>query len=190
MNSVIPIGASFDAKTFRGSRISSILPIGTWWQFEHYRNGKLLDFWENKNVTTTEGRNAVLDIMFGAATQITAWYMCLFSNNYIPLVTDTYAVPGYTEVNANIDEATRPAYTIVAASAGVITNTASKASFTANAGITVYGAALVGGGAAANTKGNTAGGGTLFAAAKFAASKSLVDDDILVVTCTVTLADA
>jgi len=128
--------------------------------------------------------------MFNAGTQITTWYVVLFSTNTTILSSHTYAVPGYTEVSAKVDEANRVEFVETASTAQSITNSASKALYTFNDSETIYGAALVGGGTAATTKADTAGGGTLFAAAKFAASKTVANDDILATTVTITLANA
>lgn len=192
MKARIPSRTKFDAELLRGGKTQANIAFGTWWEFEHIRAGKLIDAWEQKNVTTTQGRNAFLNIMFNSGTQITTWYMCIFSNDYAPVVGDTYAAPNYTEITTQIDEATRPAYTVVDATASVLTNSASKAMFTANTSFTAYGSSLVGGTAAnVQTKGDTAtANAKLFAAAKFTSAKTLVDDDILVVTCTITLTDA
>jgi hypothetical protein len=169
--------------------VKSILPVCSWWEFEHYRQGKLIDQWEQKNVNTNEGLNHLLNVAFNSATQITSWYMGLFENDYTPLVTNTYADPGFTESEA-YDEAARVAYVDATASAKIMTNSASKATFTISTTKTIYGAFLCGGGTDAATWKNTAGGGTLFASSKFATAKEVVDDDILMVVCSITLADA
>lgn len=184
----IPIKTIFTPQLVKTCSINPRIPIGTLWEFEHFRKGKLIDQWKQGNVTTDEGLNAFLDIMFHASTQITTWYMCTFEDDYTPLITNTYAVPGYTECTA-IGEATRPAFNEAAASSKVITNSANKATFTYNATKTIYGAALVGGGTDGDTKGDAAGGGTLFASSQFATLKSVVNTDVLLVTCTITLAD-
>jgi hypothetical protein len=191
MKSVLPVKVSFDTELVKGAPIKSTIPIGTWWEFEHIRAGKVIDAWEQKNVTTTEGRNHMLNSTFHGVTQITTWYICIFTDNHTCAVGDTYATPGYTEANANVDEATRSAYTVVDSTASAITNAAAKASYTANAGFTAYGAGLVGGTAVnAQNKADTGtAGAVLFALAQFAATKSLVDDDILVITCAITLSD-
>jgi len=188
MNKIIPVKVSFAANLQKSDFLNPRIPIGTLWEFEHYRAGKLVDQWKQGNVTTTEGLNALLDIMFHAATQITTWYMLVFEDDVTPLITHTYAVPGFTECAA-ITAETRPEYVDAAAAAKVMTNTASKATFTFIASKTIYGAALVGGGSDGNTIGDAAGGGTLFAASKFGTSKSVVSTDILLVSCTITLAD-
>lgn len=184
----IPIKTRFTPTLQKSDFLNLRIPIGTLWEFEHYRKGKLIDQWEQRNITTDEGLNAFLDIMFHGATQIATWYMAVFEDNYTPLVTNTYALPVYIECTAYAP-ATRPEFVEAAASGKVLSNIASKASFTFNLTKTIYGASLVGGGSAPTTKADTAGGGTLFASSKFATSKSVVDTDILLVSCTITLAD-
>lgn len=188
MKSRLPLSTKFGATFISHPEVKSILPVCSWWEFEHYRKGKLIDRWEQKNVNTTEGLNHMLNVAFNSATQITEWYMGLFEDDYTPLVTNTYAVPGFTESTA-YDEATRVSYVDATASAKVMTNSASKATFTISATKTIYGAFLCGGGSAASTKSDTAGGGTLFASSKFATAKNVVDNDVLVVECSITLAD-
>ena len=188
MNAKIPTKTDISCDLIRNGGLKSVIPVGTWWEFEHYRKGKLIDQWGQKNVTTDEGLTKMLDIMFHGATQIATWYIGLFEDNYTPLVSNTYAVPGFTESTA-YTSATRMEYSEAAASAKAITNAASKASFTINASKAIYGAFLVGGGTGPSTKSDTAGGGTLFASSQFAAVKNVVDTDVLLVTCAITLAD-
>jgi len=150
--------------------------------------GNLLSRSRAENIITDEGLNKLLNIMLHAATQITTWYCVIFEDNYTPLSTNTYAVPGYTEWTA-FDEATRPEYVEAESTAKSTTNSANKAVFTANATKTLYGASLVGGGTDPTVKGNTAGGGVLLCAGKFAASQPVVDDNVVDLTYTVTAAD-
>ncbi|MDD5062683.1 MAG: hypothetical protein PHN44_10440 [Candidatus Marinimicrobia bacterium] len=188
MKSILPLSTKFGANLISKPAIKSILPVCSWWEFEHYRKGKLIDAWEQKNVNTTEGLNHILNVAFNSATQITSWYMGLFEDDYTPLIGDTYAVPGFTESTA-YDEATRIAYVDATSTTKVMTNSASKATFTISGTKTIYGAFLCGGGTGAATKSDVAGGGTLFAASKFATAKDVVDDDILMCVCSITLAD-
>jgi len=188
MDANLPIKSKMSASLISKPEIKSILPVGTWWKFEHYRNGKLIDQWEQKNVTTTEGLNHMINVTFNSETPITAWFVGLFEDDYTPLITDVYATPGFTESTA-YDELTRPAFTTVTATDGSVTNTAAKATFTIDDTATMYGAALFGGGTDDDTPGDTAGGGTLFCAVKFTTPKSVVDNDVLMVVGTVALAD-
>lgn len=190
MKTRLPVKTRFSAELISRPAIKSIIPIGSWWTFEQWRQGKLIDQWAQKNVNTTEGLNYLLNVMFFDETPIasTDWFMGLFENDYTPLITNTYAVPGFTESEA-YDELTRIAYVPAEATARVTTNTASKATFTISATKTIYGAFLCGGGTAADTKSDVAGGGVLFASSQFAAPKAVVDNDVLMVSCAITLAD-
>lgn len=188
MNARIPMRTKFDAGVIRRADPKSLIKIGTWWEFEQIRNGKLIDRWENGNVTTDEGLDFMLDVMFHNVAAVATWYIGIFESNTTPLVTHTYAVPGFTECSA-YTEAARVAFNEAAASGKSITNSANKAEFTINDTKTIYGAALFGGGTDPTVIGNTAGGGTLFASSKFSVSKSVVATDVLLVTCTITLAD-
>lgn len=151
------------------------------WNWEHYRKGKLIDKWQERNVTTNEGLNKLLDVMFHAVSAITTWYVAIFESDTTPTATTTYAVPVYTECTA-YDEATREEFIETAASSQSITNSANRAEFTMNATKTIYGASLV----SDNTKGDTAASGAvLYCGSKFSSSKSVASSDVL--KCTVTL---
>ena len=164
--------------------------LGSWWKWEQWRDGKLIDTWENGNIVTNEGLDAILDIMFHGSAQITPWYIALFEDNHTPAAGDTYAVPGYTESTA-YSEANRVVYNEAAASSQSITNSANKASFSINATKTIYGAALVGGGTNPSVKSDTASGGTLFNSSQFSGgAKSVENGDTLKVTITINAADA
>jgi hypothetical protein len=152
---------------------------------DHKRAGEYLAFeeYQGSNIIPTEGLNSILDTSIGGATQLTGWYVGIFKGNYTPIATNTAAnslgVAGlFTECqDADYDPATnRPAFTIVAASGGVITNAAAKAEFDMKASITVYGAFV------ASSQAKTATTGKLLAAKKFDASRSVIATDILYVT--------
>ncbi|HDO36691.1 MAG TPA: hypothetical protein ENH07_10425 [Nitrospirae bacterium] len=159
------------------------------WDVEHWRKGQLLDVTLDHNICTDEGLNALLDIMFHGATQITTWYVGIFESDTTPVAGTTYAVPVYTESTA-YTEAARVEYAEAVASGKIITNSANKATFTMNATKTIYGAALVGGGSAPTDNTDVAGGGTMYCASKFVASKSVESGDVLKVTVSITSADA
>lgn len=141
-----------------------------------------------ENLVTNEGLDAILNVMFNAATQITTWYVVIFETDTTPAAGHTYAVPVYTESTA-YDEATRPEYQEAASSGQSITNSANKATFTISATKTIYGAALVGGGSAPTTKGDTAGGGTLYNSVQFGTAKPVEDNDVLKITVTINSSD-
>lgn len=155
--------------------------VGGRFLVEHYRGDKLLDAFETPNLVVNEGLNALLNIMFNAATQVTTWYLGLFEGNYTPVagVSAATIATASTECTA-YTSATRPAYVEAAASSQSITNSASRASFVFNATKTIYGAFLI----SDSTKSGTTG--TLFSAARFSASKAVVTDDELLLTYTFT----
>jgi hypothetical protein len=159
------------------------------WDVEHWRKGRMLSKTLDHNVCTDEGLDALLDIMFHGATQITTWYVAIFESDTTPDADATYDTPVYTESTA-YTEGARQAFVEAAASSQSITNSASKATFTMNATKTIYGAALVGGGTDATDNTDTAGGGTLYCASKFSSSKSVESGDVLKITITITAADA
>jgi hypothetical protein len=177
-----------DGEVERGAKSGQRFLVESVWEVECIRDGKTIWTERNKNLCTDQGLNALLNIMFHAATQITTWYIAIFNTDTTILAAHTYAVPGYTESTA-YDEATRPEYVEAASSAKSTTNSANKASFTMSGTTTIYGAALVGGGSAASTKSDTAGGGTLYCASKFTSGKAVEDGDVLKVTVTLTAAD-
>ena len=156
--------------------------------FNNAQEMKLIGESTTGDLVVNEGLDAILDIMFHAATQITTWYCVISETDTSPAAAMTYAVPSFTEWQA-YDEATRPEYVEAAASSQSITNSANKAVFTASDTKTLYGAGLIGGGSAATTKGNTAGGGTLFDYGEFAASQPVVDDNVVNLTITISAAD-
>jgi hypothetical protein len=161
------------------------------WGIEVFNNAKemkLISKSECHNILTDEGLNHDLNVVLHGATQITTWYCVIFENDFTPDGDETYAVPGYTETTA-YTEATRPEYNEAESTSKSTTNSANKAVFTANAGKTFYGAALVGGGTDGNTKGDAAGGGKLFCAGKFGTAQPVIDGNVVNLTYTVTAAD-
>ena len=139
------------------------------------------------NTVQLEGMEHIFAGTFGAATQIESWYILLKTSANDPFTTDrTYATPNITEVNAQISNATRPAWAVVAAySVGEITyidndnSGANWATFNFIAAVTVAGLGVVGGGTTPNTKADTAGGGTLMSLANFASPHVMADAGVL-----------
>jgi hypothetical protein len=182
-----------DAQLIRAPGVGGRFRIWSTWDWEQWRQFKggyeLIDTWKEPNVCTDEGLTSNLGVYFSGDTQITSWYIGVFEDNYTPLITNTYATPGFTECTA-YDETTRPAWQEAGAAAKAITNAANKATFTFNAGKTVYGGFLVGGGTDPNTKGNTGGGGVLFCSSQFTSgSKAVVSTDILKVSVALSASD-
>lgn len=142
----------------------------------------LLDEDEVHNLMPTEGLNYLLDVAIRAQSQLTAWYIGIFEGNYTPVLADTAATfPGSATESTAYAESTRQAYTIVAASGGVLTNAASPAVFTMNASKTIYGGFI----SSASAKSATTG--KICSAAQFSSSKAVVSTDVLSITATITL---
>jgi len=165
------------------------------WEIEHYRPNPvtgemdLLSTEKVHNLVTNEGLDDILDVYFTSGDQKTAWYVCIFDDDYTVLATNDYGAKGFSE-STDYDESTRPAWTGGTVSGQSVDNSASKATFTMNATTDIYGAALVGGTDAA-TKNNSTDPGTpipnkMYCSAQFSAMKSVVDDDVLKVTVTLT----
>lgn len=165
--------------------------MGAIFHLEHWRGDKLLAERHEENLCPDEFIDYMLDAGLSGGTPITAWYVLIFNDNFTPDGDETYATPGFTE-STDYDEVTRPAWTEAGVSSQVITNSASKATFTMNGTDTsIYGAAIVGGGSNPSTKDDQAGGGTLGPVAQFTggAVTGIVADDVLKVYVTITGSD-
>lgn len=146
--------------------------------YENTLNGK--DAQLTPNIFPTEGLNHLLDIVFGAGAQQTAWYLAPFSGNVTPGASLTAAtfVAVCTEFTG-YSEGTREVFTEVAAVAGVVDNDASRAEYSITAAsATIYGCALL----SVATK--SSGSGVCASASRFAASRAVVTGDTLQVKLT------
>ena len=149
------------------------------------RNGVVIDEFEAENMVVDQGLNYALNSGFGLASGLSTWYVGLFEGNYTPTNAVTAAtIAGLATECTAYTAGTRPTWTAVAATAKQLTNSASRASFVFNAAKSIYGGFLV----SSSTKGGTAG--TLFSAARFTTAKAVDSGDELLVTYTLTAADA
>lgn len=146
---------------------------------------------ETDNLVVNVGLQYMAGVALTSTAQITSWYLGLYgaSASNDPAAGDTMSShAGWTEVTA-YSESTRPAATFAAATnanPSVVTNTASKATYSINGTTTVGGAFLT----SNNTKGGTTG--TLFSAADFQSpgDRSVVSGDVLTLTYTFSLSAA
>jgi hypothetical protein len=153
------------------------------------KDGNLKWVAETPNLVVNVGLQYMAGTALTTTAQVTTWYLGLYGAgaSNTPAATDTMSSHiGWTEVTA-YSQATRPAATFAAATnanPSVVTNTASKASYSINGTTTVGGAFLT----SDNTKGGTTG--TLFSAADFQSpgDRSVVSGDTLNVTYTFSLA--
>lgn len=174
--------------------------LGGRFQVEHWRGDEKLATYDIHNEITTEGKDALLDIMFANDTQIATWYLSLVDVAGFTATApgDTYAQiksddnPGGTNGWSEYEEYTyaangtaRAEWQEDAASGGEISNT-TVATFNINApGGSIYGIFLAGGGTDADLQGDAAGGGTLWATANFTANVVVANTDELKVTYTI-----
>ena len=135
------------------------------------------------NLVTTVGRNDALDKHLSGSAYTAAWYLGLISNTSYTAIAagDTAAShAGWTE-SAAYSEATRPAASFAAASAGSKALT-SPAAFSMNATATIKGAFLI----SNNTKSGTTG--ILYSAGLFAGGdKAVASGDTLNVSYSASL---
>jgi hypothetical protein len=151
---------------------------------EHFRRGELIHKQAGSNIFTTEGRNHILDIIFGSTEKDSATYVGIFKQNITPVAGDTAAAKlGAAGTYGECQDAdytpltNRPAYTVVAAASSSCTNAASPAVFTIVASsITVYGAFIT------NTAAKTSTSGALICAKAFSPSRAVITGDVLSVT--------
>jgi hypothetical protein len=144
---------------------------------EIIRNGQVIDRFIAPNLVVNQGLNATLNVMFRSAAQQANWYLGLFKGNYTPVAGLTAATVTAASTEATeYANATRPGLVAVDATAQLLTNAASRASFVFNASITVYGGFLI----SDNAKSGTAG--ILFSAARFPSAKAVVSGDELLLT--------
>lgn len=134
------------------------------------------------NALTNEGLDDILSKYYKGSSYTAAHYCGLVNTGATLANADTMAShSGWTEVTS-YDEATRPAVTWGSVSGQSVSNSASKATFTISATVTLYGAFL----ATNSTKGGTTG--VLLGHGAFSTPRSLADDDVLTVTVTATAA--
>jgi hypothetical protein len=154
---------------------------------DHFRAGQLIHSCDQGgNTFTTEGMAYLLNILFGTTSKAASniWYVGIFKNNVTPAVGDTAATKlgaagTYGECqDADYDSpaTNKPSYIPASTVTASCTNAASVASFTMNAGITVYGAFL------SSETAKTATTGYLMAAKKFSSARAVIADDVLAVT--------
>lgn len=149
------------------------------------KNGQLRWIETIENLVVTAGLNDILDKYFKGSTYTASHFVGLTAGTPTFAAGDTMAShSGWTESTV-YSEATRPAYTPGTVSGGSVDNSASKASFSINAGGTVGGAFIV----TNSTKGGTTG--TLYGGGAFTGGdRAVVSGDTINVTVTATAAAA
>jgi len=132
------------------------------------------------NLVVTVGLNDLLNRRFKASSYTSSDYVGLKGSGTVAAGDTMSSHSGWSEVTG-YSESNRPALTLGSVSSGSVDNSASKASFSINASVTVAGAFVVDD----NTKGGTSG--ILYGAADFSSSRSLSSGDTLNVQVTLTV---
>lgn len=141
------------------------------------------------NLTVTEGLNDLLTKYFKGSSYTAAWYVGLINNASFSALAGTDVAAqiggtnGWLEATA-YSESVRQTLTLGSASAGSISNTASKAVFSINGTVTIYGGFVV----STSTKSGTTG--VLYGEAAFSATRAVVSGDTITVTVSLSAATA
>lgn len=159
--------------------------IRAYWHWECYgADGKLKWTDDYQNLVVNTGLNDILDKYFKGSSYTAAHYVGLTDGTPTAAAGDTMSShAGWTEVT-DYSESVRQTVTWGTVSSQSVSNSASKATFSINATVTVGGAFLT----TNSTKGGTTG--TLISVGAFSGGdKSLTSGDTLNVTVTFTAAD-
>jgi hypothetical protein len=140
--------------------------------------------WEEHvhNLVFDAGINELLDKFFKGSSYTATWYVFLVDNASFSAYAagDTMASHSGWLEGTPYSNANRPTLTLGTVASKSVDNSASKASFTINATLTVRGAGI----ANNNTKGGTTG--IAYGAADFGASRAVISGDTLNVQVTLT----
>ena len=150
------------------------------WRVQQIRDGKVIYDKQHPNGVTNIGKDTILDVMFGAASQLTPWYLGFIDEaGYSALAAgDTMGShAGWTEFT-DYAEADRPEWVEGAASGQEVTN-GTPASFNITGSGTLKGGFLT----SNNTKAGTTG--ILWGTALFSGDLPVSNGDIIKITYTV-----
>jgi len=151
--------------------------------FEQFRmiNGILVPIKKfiSKNSVVTVGKNSILDVQFGAATQISTWYFGLINNTPTPTLLDADTLASHTGWTEWTGYAGNRKEWVDAAAASGSKGTSSLASFTINASGTLFGAFL------ASVDSGTSG--TLWAHTEFPDPVPVINADVIKLNYTISI---
>jgi hypothetical protein len=175
----------FNAFVENAKRHSDGARIKGHWDIECYdANGNLKWVDKIENLVVNAGLNHILSVVLAAGTQVTSWFVGLMDASPTVAAADTMSShSGWTEAD-DYSESNRQAFTPGSVASQSVDNSASRATFSINASVTVGGAFLT----SSNTKNGTSG--TLFAGGAFSGgNRALISGDTLRVQATYTQAD-
>lgn len=163
-------------------------------KYVHTVNGE--DEREDYNLIPAEGIAHILNVVFGATSKVTTWYLAPYTNNYTPVSgitsADFYTTAGELQgAPEGYTQSTRVAWNEGVATAGKIGNLGgggggTRAVFTIVTGSTlaINGAGLL------STSAKYTAGGTLVSATKFASTRTLNNTDTFELGYEVELTDS
>ena len=139
--------------------------------------------WEEsfRNLVTTAGKTDILQQYFKGSGYTAGWFVGLKGTGTAVVGDIMSSHAGWAEVTG-YSEAVRQTLTLGTVSGGSVDNSASKATFSINATVTIAGCFVVNN----STKSGTTG--TLYSAGDFSASRSLASGDSVQITVTLTAA--
>jgi hypothetical protein len=140
--------------------------------FALFHNAELVDV--GYNLVTNEGLTDLLDVYLKGTSPAADWFVAPWSNNVTPASTWTAAnFDSIAGEFTDYDESARPVWTPGEIADQTVSSILSAATFTINAGATIYGASLI----SASAKEATTG--KLFSAFRFANSRTFEDGDTM-----------
>ena len=71
----LDLGQEAEVTAVRSTKVASVLNPRGFFVVEHWRKGQKINEYRFPNGITNQGKNALLNIMFHGATQITTWYL-------------------------------------------------------------------------------------------------------------------
>ena len=148
------------------------LPLGFIYDTEVWRQGQLVSEQRNVNLIPQVGVDYLANVIRGSATLITTWHVGIFEGNFVPVDGTTATdLPSNAQESVAYDEALRPTWAGVYDGVSIISNAASRATFTMTADKTIFGGFLI----ASPTKGGNTG--TLFSMSRFSTAEELKTQD-------------
>lgn len=149
------------------------------------KEGNLKDTWESYNTITNQGLQSIIDVGFLSSTQITNWYVGVYTaRTGTPANLTTASIGVDITEFTNYSESTRPGYSGTRTNES-LSNALSKAAFSITGSGTILGSFLIDSNAKSTTSGNV-----LFSLDDFPSSRTVGNGDTLNVTYQLTLASA
>lgn len=144
---------------------------------EEIRNGEVVYREEAHNILPVQGVNHLLGVLAAGETQVSAWYLMLYENDYVPVSSDTAATfPVIAAESVAYVNPTRHELVFGPPTAGTLSNTDNRAEVEFNSSRIIRGGGII----STPAKGSTAG--ILLSAVRFSSPRQVDANTILRVT--------